>query len=60
MMPTGAGILCAMGYSGAQFDPEKVDLYFESRAGKIKIIENGVSIQATVRMRQLKFFLRMR
>lgn len=36
-------ILCAMGYSGAEFDPEKVDLYFESRAGKIKIIENGVS-----------------
>lgn len=36
-------ILCAMGYSGADFDPEKVDLYFESRAGKIKIIENGVS-----------------
>lgn len=36
-------ILCAMGYSGAQFEPEKVDLYFESRAGKIKIIENGVS-----------------
>lgn len=35
-------ILCAMGYSGAQFDPEKVDLYFESAAGKIKIIENGV------------------
>ena len=32
-----------MGYSGADFDPEKVDLYFESRAGKIKIIENGVS-----------------
>lgn len=36
-------ILCAMGYSGAQFDPEKVDLYFESAAGKIKIIEDGVS-----------------
>ena len=32
-----------MGYSGVQFDPEKVDLYFESRAGKLKIIENGVS-----------------
>ena len=28
-------ILCAMGYSGAQFDPEKVDLFFESKAGKI-------------------------
>ena len=36
-------ILCAMGYSGAQFDPDKVDLYFESAAGKLKIIENGVS-----------------
>lgn len=36
-------ILCAMGYSGAKFDPEKVDLYFESAAGKLKIIENGVS-----------------
>lgn len=36
-------ILCAMGYSGARFDPEKVDLYFESKAGKIQIIENGVS-----------------
>ncbi len=36
-------ILCAMGYSGVQFDPEVVDLYFESAAGKIKIMENGVS-----------------
>jgi glutamate N-acetyltransferase/amino-acid N-acetyltransferase len=37
-------ILCAMGYSGAVFDPEKVDLYFESAAGKLKIIENGVAL----------------
>lgn len=37
-------ILCAMGYSGAQFDPEKVDLYFESAAGKLKIIENGIAL----------------
>ena len=37
-------ILCAMGYYGAQFDPEKVDLYFESEAGKLKIIENGVAL----------------
>ncbi|MCH1982123.1 bifunctional ornithine acetyltransferase/N-acetylglutamate synthase [Ruminococcus sp. OA3] len=37
-------ILCAMGYSGAQFDPEKVDLFFESRAGKLKIVENGVAL----------------
>ncbi len=37
-------ILCAMGYSGVQFDPEKVDLYFESAAGRIQIIENGVAV----------------
>ncbi len=35
-------ILCAMGYSGADFEPEKVDLYFESKAGKIKVVENGI------------------
>ena len=37
-------ILCAMGYSGAQFDPEKVDLFFESAAGRIQIIENGTAV----------------
>ena len=37
-------ILCAMGYSGSQFDPEKVDLFFESAAGKIQIIENGTAV----------------
>ena len=37
-------ILCAMGYSGAVFDPEKVDLYFSSKKGEIKIIENGVAL----------------
>ena len=35
-------ILCAMGYSGAQFDPEKVDLSFESKAGKIQIMKDGI------------------
>lgn len=37
-------ILCAMGYSGAEFDPEKVDLFFESGAGRLQIIENGVAV----------------
>lgn len=37
-------ILCAMGYAGVEFDPEKVDLYFESVAGKIQIIEKGVAL----------------
>lgn len=36
-------ILCAMGYSGADFNPETVDIYFESKAGKIKIVENGTA-----------------
>lgn len=36
-------ILCAMGYSGAQFDPEQVDLFFESCAGKLQIIANGTA-----------------
>lgn len=35
-------ILCAMGYSGAQFDPEKVDLVFESKAGRIQIMKDGI------------------
>lgn len=36
-------ILCALGYSGVTFDPEKVDIFFESAAGKIKIVEDSVS-----------------
>lgn len=36
-------ILCAMGYSGAQFDPEKVDLFIESKAGKLQLVKNGMA-----------------
>ncbi|MGI5990571.1 MAG: bifunctional glutamate N-acetyltransferase/amino-acid acetyltransferase ArgJ [Lachnospiraceae bacterium] len=36
-------ILCAMGYSGAEFDPDKIDIWLESSAGKLKIVENGVA-----------------
>ena len=35
--------LCALGYSGAVFDPENVDLYFESRSGKILIFSQGAA-----------------
>lgn len=35
--------LCALGYSGARFDPENVDLYFQSQSGKIHIYGNGVA-----------------
>jgi glutamate N-acetyltransferase/amino-acid N-acetyltransferase len=36
-------ILCALGYSGEDFDPEKVDIWFVSENGKLQIVENGVS-----------------
>ena len=36
-------IVCAMGYSGAMFDPEKVDLFFESSAGKLQIVKDGMA-----------------
>jgi glutamate N-acetyltransferase/amino-acid N-acetyltransferase len=38
-------ILCAMGYSGADFHPDKVDLYIESSEGKLKLVENGMATQ---------------
>lgn len=34
-------ILCAMGYSGAEFDPYKVDIVISSENGSIKLVENG-------------------
>ena len=34
--------LCALGYSGVQFDPDKVSLSYESRAGSIKVFESGL------------------
>lgn len=34
-------ILCAMGYSGAQFDPYKVDIMISSEKGEMKLVENG-------------------
>ena len=34
-------VLCAMGYSGEQFDPEKVDVAFASAAGTIRVCEQG-------------------
>ncbi|HJC49871.1 MAG TPA: bifunctional glutamate N-acetyltransferase/amino-acid acetyltransferase ArgJ [Candidatus Anaerostipes avistercoris] len=36
-------ILCALGYSGVDFDPEKVDIAFESAAGTIDIVKDGIA-----------------
>jgi len=37
-------ILCALGYSGIDFDPKKVDVTFKSTAGEIFVCKNGGSI----------------
>ena len=34
-------ILCALGYSGVQFDPEIIELFFQSKAGCIQIYKDG-------------------
>lgn len=47
-------ILCAMGYSGASFDPEQIDLTIQSEAGMLQLIQNGVA-WIIVRSRQQKF-----
>lgn len=36
-------ILCALGYSGVSFDPEAVELYLESSAGKLLIFKDGIA-----------------
>ena len=36
-------ILCALGYSGAKFDPEAIELYLESSAGKILNFKDGMA-----------------
>lgn len=36
-------ILCAMGYAGVAFDPDKVDLFIESSIGKLQLVENGMA-----------------
>lgn len=36
-------IMCALGYSGADFDPDRTDIYIESANGRIKLVENGAA-----------------
>ena len=37
--------LCAMGYSGADFDQNDVELYFKSVKGELKVFDKGTPIQ---------------
>ena len=34
-------ILCALGYSGVNFDPEKIELFFEGKENRIQIYKDG-------------------
>ena len=34
-------VLCAMGYSGEEFDPEKVEVSFSSAAGEVLVCREG-------------------
>ena len=36
--------LCAMGYSGAEFDQNDVELFFESENGRLKVFDRGTPI----------------
>ncbi len=36
--------LCAMGYSGAQFDQNDVELYFESSEGRLQVFDKGTPV----------------
>ena len=35
-------ILCALGYSGASFDPDRVSIDYVSRAGSIRVFDSGL------------------
>lgn len=37
-------ILCALGYSGVTFDPEAIELFFQSKSGRIQIYQNGTAV----------------
>ncbi len=37
-------VLCAMGYSGVKFNPDKVDIVFASSAGSILLMDKGTPI----------------
>jgi glutamate N-acetyltransferase/amino-acid N-acetyltransferase len=38
-------VLCAMGYSGVEFDPEEVDITFKSDAGGVPVCAKGRGLE---------------
>ena len=37
-------VLCAIGYSGADVDVNKIGVSFQSKAGKVTVCENGAGV----------------
>ena len=37
-------VLCAIGYSGAKVDVNKIDVYFKSQKGEILVCQNGAGV----------------
>jgi glutamate N-acetyltransferase/amino-acid N-acetyltransferase len=37
-------VLCALGYAGVDFDPDKTDVYFASSAGEVLVCRGGASV----------------
>lgn len=37
-------ILCALGYSGVNFEPDDIELFFQSKSGKIQIYKDGTAV----------------
>ena len=37
-------VLCALGYAGLEFEPEKINVDFESKSGSINVCTNGASV----------------
>ena len=37
--------LCAMGYSGAEFDQNNVELFFESSEGRLQVFDKGIPLE---------------
>lgn len=43
--PNWGRVICAIGYSGGDFDPNKVDLSFKSSKGEMLVFKDGMNIE---------------
>ena len=38
-------VLCSAGYSGGEFDPDKIDVYIKSRKGTVTVCKDGAGVE---------------